>query len=30
LLVKIDEGAAHNEGEWAKRFPEALSFLFER
>jgi predicted alpha/beta superfamily hydrolase len=28
LLVKIDEGAAHNEGEWAKRFPEALSFLF--
>jgi len=30
LLVKIDEGATHNEGEWAKRFPEALSFLFER
>jgi predicted alpha/beta superfamily hydrolase len=30
LLVKIDEGAAHNEGEWAKRFPEALSFLFGR
>ena len=28
LLVKIDEGATHNEGEWAKRFPEALSFLF--
>jgi len=28
LQVKIDEGAAHNEGEWAKRFPEALSFLF--
>jgi predicted alpha/beta superfamily hydrolase len=28
LLVKIDDGAAHNEGEWAKRFPEALSFLF--
>jgi predicted alpha/beta superfamily hydrolase len=28
LLVRIDEGAAHNEGEWAKRFPEALSFLF--
>jgi len=28
LLVKIDEGAAHNEGEWAKRFPEALRFLF--
>jgi predicted alpha/beta superfamily hydrolase len=28
LLVKIDQGATHNEGEWAKRFPEALSFLF--
>jgi predicted alpha/beta superfamily hydrolase len=28
LLVRIDEGATHNEGEWAKRFPEALSFLF--
>src|SRR5579863_7400010 len=22
LLVKIDEGASHNEAEWAKRFPE--------
>jgi predicted alpha/beta superfamily hydrolase len=30
LLVKIDEGAGHNEGEWAKRFPEALRFLFGR
>jgi predicted alpha/beta superfamily hydrolase len=30
LLVKIDEGATHNEGEWAKRFPEALSFLFAK
>jgi predicted alpha/beta superfamily hydrolase len=28
LLVKIDKGATHNEGEWAKRFPDALSFLF--
>jgi len=28
LLVRIDEGATHNEAEWAKRFPEALSFLF--
>lgn len=28
LLVRIDEGAAHNEGEWAKRFPDALTFLF--
>jgi predicted alpha/beta superfamily hydrolase len=30
LLVKIDEGAGHNEGEWAKRFPDALSFLFAK
>jgi predicted alpha/beta superfamily hydrolase len=28
LLVRIDEGAIHNEKEWAKRFPEALAFLF--
>jgi predicted alpha/beta superfamily hydrolase len=28
LLVKVAEGASHNEGEWARRFPEALSFLF--
>jgi enterochelin esterase-like enzyme len=28
LRVKIDEGAAHSEVEWAKRFPEALTFLF--
>ena len=28
LLVRIDEGATHSEGEWARRFPEALSFLF--
>jgi predicted alpha/beta superfamily hydrolase len=28
LAVSIDEGATHNEGEWAKRFPEALAFLF--
>jgi enterochelin esterase-like enzyme len=28
LRIKIDEGATHSEGEWAKRFPEALSFLF--
>ena len=28
LLVKIDEGANHNEREWARRFPEALAFLF--
>jgi predicted alpha/beta superfamily hydrolase len=30
LLVRIDEGASHNEGEWAKRFPEALGFLFAK
>jgi len=30
LLVKVDEGATHSEGEWAKRFPEALSFLFAK
>ncbi len=30
LLVKIDEGAAHHETAWARRFPEALSFLFGR
>jgi predicted alpha/beta superfamily hydrolase len=28
LRVKIDEGARHSEAEWAKRFPEALEFLF--
>jgi predicted alpha/beta superfamily hydrolase len=28
LRVRIDEGASHSEGEWAKRFPEALVFLF--
>jgi predicted alpha/beta superfamily hydrolase len=30
LLVNVDEGATHSEGEWAKRFPEALSFLFAK
>ena len=28
LRVRIDEGAIHSEKEWAKRFPEALAFLF--
>jgi len=28
LRVRIDVGAGHNEAEWAKRFPEALTFLF--
>jgi predicted alpha/beta superfamily hydrolase len=29
LLMKIDVGATHSEGDWARRFPEALKFLFE-
>jgi predicted alpha/beta superfamily hydrolase len=29
IVVKIDEGATHSEGDWARRFPEALKFLFE-
>jgi predicted alpha/beta superfamily hydrolase len=28
LRVKIDDGATHSEAEWAKRFPEAVTFLF--
>jgi enterochelin esterase-like enzyme len=28
LRVNIDDGAVHSESEWAKRFPEALTFLF--
>jgi predicted alpha/beta superfamily hydrolase len=28
LRVRIDQGATHNEKAWAKRFPEALTFLF--
>jgi predicted alpha/beta superfamily hydrolase len=28
LLVRIDEGAIHSEKEWARRFPDALVFLF--
>ena len=28
LRVQIDDGAVHSEGEWARRFPEALAFLF--
>jgi enterochelin esterase-like enzyme len=30
LRVRIDVGAGHNEAEWGKRFPEALSFLFAK
>jgi predicted alpha/beta superfamily hydrolase len=28
LLVKIDDGATHSEKDWARRFPEALGFLY--
>ncbi|MGH9537580.1 MAG: alpha/beta hydrolase [Terriglobales bacterium] len=28
LLVKVAEGATHSEQEWARRFPQALEFLF--
>jgi len=28
LKLVIDEGAPHNEAAWARRFPEALAFLF--
>ena len=30
LRVRIDVGAGHNEAEWGKRFPEALTFLFAK
>jgi len=28
LLVRVDEGGTHSEREWARRFPQALTFLF--
>ena len=28
LCLKVEEGATHHESAWARRFPEALSFLF--
>jgi hypothetical protein len=28
LRLKIEEGGTHHESAWARRFPEALSFLF--
>lgn len=28
LSIVVDEGARHHESEWARRFPQALSFLF--
>ena len=28
LRLVIDEGASHHESDWARRFPEALAFLF--
>lgn len=30
LKLFIDEGASHHESAWARRFPEALAFLFGR
>ena len=30
LALMIDDGATHHESAWARRFPEALSFLFGR
>src|SRR4051794_4057610 len=30
LRLMIDEGATHHESAWARRFPEALSFLFRK
>ena len=30
LKLFIDEGASHHESAWARRFPEALAFLFAR
>jgi predicted alpha/beta superfamily hydrolase len=30
LSLDIDEGATHSEGAWARRFPQALEFLFGR
>ncbi len=30
LRLLVDEGASHHESAWARRFPEALTFLFGR
>jgi len=30
LQLVVDEGASHHESAWARRFPEALTFLFGR
>jgi predicted alpha/beta superfamily hydrolase len=30
LRVMIEQGATHHESAWARRFPEALAFLFEK
>jgi enterochelin esterase-like enzyme len=30
LRVVIEDGAPHNESEWARRFPQALEFLFRQ
>jgi hypothetical protein len=28
LRLVVNDGAAHHESAWARRFPEALAFLF--
>jgi predicted alpha/beta superfamily hydrolase len=28
LKFMVDDGASHHESAWAKRFPDALTFLF--
>jgi len=28
LRLVVDQGASHHESAWARRFPDALSFLF--
>jgi predicted alpha/beta superfamily hydrolase len=30
LMLMIDDGASHHESAWARRFPQALAFLFSR
>jgi predicted alpha/beta superfamily hydrolase len=29
LRLVVEDGATHHESEWARRFPDALNFLFE-
>ena len=30
VMLTVDDAATHNEVAWAKRFPEAMKFLFPR